>query len=160
MTIRLLLLDGDQTLWDHPDLSSLILPLRRKSPLTLVDAIGTQVSLQSDAKETLQGLKKLGVITALVTWNRPEQVFAVLQLFGISDLLDYVKAENTPHKDVVIADLMKELKSKGRSIPASKTLYVDDKTRHLEKTRERVGPIGFLQFGVDIKQLSELLHLV
>ena len=157
--IELLLLDADGTLWDHPDLSSLARPFKRESEGTITDRNGVVVTLRPGAKETLRELRRRGVATALVTWNRPEYVAEGLKAFGIADLFDYVRAEDSPDKHLLIARLMEELKETGRAVSPERVLYVDDRTLHLEKTREVVGPVRFLQFGVDVKRFEEILLL-
>ena len=74
LVIRLVVFDADLTLWNHPDISSLKLPFKCVDEKTIVDANGTCINLFEGVKYVLQELRRKGLIVALVTWNKPEQV--------------------------------------------------------------------------------------
>jgi magnesium-dependent phosphatase-1 len=67
LRIRLVILDADRTLWDHPDISSLTLPFKKVDKNSLIDAKGEAISLFDGIIDLLKGLKERGLIISLVT---------------------------------------------------------------------------------------------
>jgi len=60
----------------------------------------------------------------------------------------------------MIKRLLADLAAEGRAVRPEEILYVDDSIRHIEKVRKEIGPVGFLQFGVDITRMPDVLgHL-
>ena len=77
---------------------------------------------------------------------------------SLGHYFDHKKVEPHPHKQQTISALFAELAASGVRLAPDEVLYVDDRTIHLDAVREAVGPIRFLQYGVDIRSLDEVLR--
>jgi magnesium-dependent phosphatase-1 len=155
--VRLVILDLDLTLWDHRNVTALALPFRRIGDDTVEDERGVRVSLYPGVRRLLDGLRTRGLIIACASWNDPRPVEAIFDLLGLGHYFDHKKVEPHPHKQQTIGALFAELAASGAPLAADQVLYVDDRTLHLQAVRDAVGPIQFLQFGVDIQSLDEVL---
>ena len=160
MAIRLVILDGDGVVWDHPDLSALTPPFRRLGPDRLVDSEGRGASLTQGIRKLLKGLAERGVIIALASWNRPEPVREALQQFGIQPYFRVVAAEPHPDKHRMIERILRRLMEEGVEVAPHQILYVDDRRIHLGEIRRAIGRVHFLQMHVDVKDPAEILEYV
>ncbi|HEV8353110.1 MAG TPA: magnesium-dependent phosphatase-1 [bacterium] len=160
MAVRLVVLDCDLTLWDHPNVSELRSPFTRADDETVVDADGIQVRLFPGAKPLLKGLRERGVLISIASWNRPEPVFEILLLLDLVDFFTRPKVEFHPYKERTITALLDELQSEGIDLMADQVLYVDDRALHLRRVKLAVGPVHTLQPGTDITDLRQVLEFV
>jgi len=158
MKIRLVILDGDGVLWDHPDLSALSLPFRVGNRDTIVDAHGERVRLIKGVRKLLRMLAKQGIIVTLATWNKPEHVTQALQLFKVDECFRVVEACFHPDKHLMIKNILEKLMDEGVTIEPDQILYVDDRTVHIADVRKEVGDVRFLQMHVDVKDPLEILR--
>lgn len=156
--VRLVVLDCDLTLWDNPDVTALARPFRRVDEDAVEDREGVRVTLFPDARSLLDGLRRRGLVVACASWNEPEAVEQIFALLGLTGSFDFRKVENHPHKHQTIAALLDELARRGTGLRPDEVLYVDDRRIHLDEIYARVGPVRFLQYGVDIQRLSEVLE--
>ncbi|MDQ7859660.1 MAG: magnesium-dependent phosphatase-1 [Armatimonadota bacterium] len=157
MAVRLVILDCDLTLWNHPNVTALARPLRRVATDAVEDQAGVRVTLFPGVHRTLEGLRQRGLIVACASWNEPEPVEEIFTLLDLGRYFDHRKVEPHPHKDRTIRALLDELRGRGTALEPDQVLYVDDRRLHLEAVRAAVGGIRFLQYGVDIRALDELL---
>ncbi|HVH32217.1 MAG TPA: magnesium-dependent phosphatase-1 [bacterium] len=157
MAARLVILDCDLTLWDHPNVSELSLPFVRVDDQTVQDAQGVQVRLRSGARELLAGLRDRGVLISVATWNHPEPVFAIFDLLDLTRFFVLPKVEAHPHKDRTIGATLRELARDGVALRPDEVIFVDDKPMHLTQVRQALGPIQTLQVGVDVTDLRDVL---
>jgi len=160
MKIRLVILDGDGVLWDHQDLSALSLPFRLINRDTIVDTDGEKVRLLKGVRKLLRILVKRGIITTLATWNKPEHVTQVLQLFKVNEYFRFVEAHFHPDKHLMIKDILKKLMNEGVMLEPNQILYVDDRTVHMADVRKEIGDVHFLQMHVDVKYPLEILKYI
>ena len=160
MAVRLVILDCDLTLWDHHNVSELRLPFSRVDADTVEDAAGVRVRLQSGAQDLLRGLSERGVLISIASWNRPEPVFAILDLLDLTGFFVRPKVEFHPYKERAVATLLEELAGEGIILRPEEVLYVDDRALHLRRVRAAVGPVQTLRPGTDIKDLREVLKLI
>lgn len=160
MAVRLVILDCDRTLWDHHNVSELRLPFSRIDTDTIQDAGGVRVRLQPGARGLLHALRERGVLTSIASWNRPEPVFAIFELLGLSEFFVRPKVEFHPYKERTVTSLLQELASEGVALRPEEVLYVDDRPLHLRRVRAALGPLVTLQAGVDIRDLREILNYV
>lgn len=157
MAIRLVVLDCDLTLWDHPNVTALALPLRRAEDDAVEDQAGVRVRLFPGVRRALEGLRARGLIVACASWNEPRPVDEIFALLELGRYFDHRKVEPHPHKDRTIGALLGELRDLGVALAPDQVLYVDDRRLHLDAIRAAVGEIRFLQYGVDIRSLDEVL---
>ncbi|MGQ9552268.1 MAG: magnesium-dependent phosphatase-1 [Candidatus Bathycorpusculaceae bacterium] len=160
MVIRLVIFDADKTLWSHSDISMLALPFRLINGNAISDANSETFCLFEGIRELLSELQRRNVIVALASWNEAEPVKEALRLFGIEKFFKIVKAEFHPNKHFMIEDILSELLNEGIKIKPEEILYVDDRTIHLERIVERIGPLHFVQMWVDAKTPDEILKLI
>lgn len=156
--VRLVILDLDLTLWDHRNVTALARPLERVGDDAVEDRQGVRVSLFPGARRLLDGLRERGLIIACASWNNPGPVEEIFGLLGLSPYFDHKKVEPHPHKQHTIGALLAELKAAGVALTPDEVLYVDDRTIHLPAVRAAVGPIRFLQHGVDVATLEDILR--
>lgn len=157
MSVRLVILDLDLTLWDHRNVTALARPFRRVGDDAIEDQSGVRVSLFPGVRPLLDGLRERGFIVACASWNDPPAVEEIFDLLNLGHYFDHKKVEPHPHKQQTIGALLSELASSGITLSPDEVLYVDDRTIHLDAVRATVGPIRFLQYGVDIRSLDEVL---
>ena len=158
--MRLVVLDADMTLWDHPDISSLTLPFKKVDRNSLIDAKGETLRLFDGVRDFLKGLKKRGLIVSLATWNKPEHVDEAIRLLKTKKFFKFVEAEFVPNKHLFIARILARLSEKGIQLEPHEILYVDDQTRHLKDIYDRVGRVIFLQMWRDVKEPREILTYI
>lgn len=160
MAIRLVIFDCDRTLWEHHDVAETKPPYRRVDEDTVEDARGDRVRLFPGAREVLDALLQRGLLISIASWNLPQIVSRIFDALGLTAYFTRPKVEFHPHKDRMIASLLRELAEDGIVLRPEEVLFVDDRLVMLETVRAAVGPIRTLQAGVDIADLKEVLgHL-
>ncbi len=157
MSVRLVILDCDRTLWDHHNVTELHPPFARLDAATVTDANGVAVRLLPGATALLEALRGRGILISIVSWNEPAPVFAILDLLGLRDYFVRPKVEFHPYKERMVVELLAELSADGVPLRADEILYVDDRALHLRRVRRAVGPVQVLRAGVDIRNLREVL---
>ena len=155
----MIVFDCDLTLWDHPDVSSLKLPFRLLNEDEVVDSEGEVVRLYKGVREVLRTLKDSGYILSIASWNKPEPVFQLLDLFKLRGLFTYPQVEPHPDKAKMIRRLLERLREDGIEVKPHEVVYVDDRDIHLPKILEEIGPVRFLRMWRDIKDHEDLLRL-
>lgn len=157
MSVRLVILDLDLTLWNHRNVTGLARPFQSAGDDAVVDQTGVRVSLFPGVRTLLDGLRERSMIVAAASWNEPDAVQEIFDLLDLNHYFDHKKVEPHPNKERLVAALFRDLEAAGRRVRPSEALYVDDRRIHLDAIHATVGPIRFLQFGVDIKQPGEIL---
>lgn len=160
MAIKLVVFDADKTLWSHPNVSDLTLPFKLVNPDVVSDAKGDTFHLFDGIREMLKTLQELGIITTVASWNKSEPVKQALQLFSIGKFFKVVKVEFHPNKHLMIESTLSELAEDEVKPKPEEILYVDDRDLHIDKVRERVGLIHFIQVWVDAKKPGDILEYV
>jgi magnesium-dependent phosphatase-1 len=157
LSVRLVILDCDRTLWDHADVSALTRPFRRVGTDAVEDMTGARVTLFPDTRQLLDGLRTRRLLIACASWNQPQPVNDIFTLLEIGSYFDYRKVEPHPDKHRTIGHLLGELAAHGVRLAPAQVLYVDDRRVHLDAIYETIGPIRFLQYGVDVSALTGVL---
>lgn len=160
MGIRLVILDADMTLWNHPDISSLTLPFKKIDKNSLIDAKGETLKLFDGIRDFLKGLKERDLITSLVTWNKPAHVDEAIHLLEINKFFKFIEIEDTPNKHLLVTRILARLSERGVQLEPHEILYVDDKTRHLKDIYNKVGRVIFLQMWKNVKDPYEILTYI
>jgi magnesium-dependent phosphatase-1 len=156
--VRLVILDLDLTLWDHRNVTALSRPFARAGDDSVEDRQGVRVSLFPGVRQLLDGLRERGLIIACASWNDPGPVEEIFGLLRLSHYFDHKKVEPHPNKQHTIGALLAELAAADVVLAPDEVLYVDDRTLHLAAVRAEVGPIRFLQYGVDVATLEAILR--
>jgi magnesium-dependent phosphatase-1 len=157
VTIKLVILDLDRTLWDHHNVTELRAPFSRVDAQTVADADGVPVRLQPGARELLDTLRERGILISIASWNEPAPAFAILETLGLRDYFVHPKVEFHPYKERMVSDLVQELTAEGVRVRPEEILYVDDRALHFKRVRHAVGPVQTLQAGVDIRDLRDVI---
>jgi magnesium-dependent phosphatase-1 len=157
MTVKLVILDLDRTLWDHHNVTELRAPFTRIDAQTATDATGVHVRLQPGARALLDTLRERRILISIASWNEPAPTFAILEALGLRDYFVHPKVEFHPYKERMVSDLVRELSDKGVRLRPEEILYVDDRALHLRRVRLTVGPVQTLRAGVDIRDLRDVI---
>ena len=172
--MKLIAFDGDHTLWDpvsglnlsdrtptddvgYPDFRYESLP---DDPLTVRRDDGALFRLRPEAREVMEELRRRGVLVGVVSYNHDGNVRRVLEAFGLLGLVDYVVAEWHTGKDRMLGKLLEAARRDGHGLSESDMMLVDDDPEQIYRLQcERMG-VGFRCFGVDVKDLREVLQVV
>lgn len=157
MTVKLVILDLDRTLWDHHNVTELRAPFTGIDAQTVADATGVHVRLQPGARALLDTLRERGILISIASWNEPAPTFAILETLGLRDYFVHPKVEFHPYKERMVSDLVRELSAEGMHVRPEEILYIDDRALHLRRARGSVGPVQVLQAGVDIRDLHDVI---
>ena len=152
--------DADGTLWEHSDISSLSLPFSKIDENTLVDRNGVEIRLFPDVRRVLKKLTARGIVVSMASWNKPEPVFEALRALDILRYFTHPKVEFHPNKHEMMKVLLTDLEAEGTTVKPEEILYTDDQTWHIEKIRKHIGAIRFVQFGVDITAIIDVLKFL
>jgi len=155
---KLVALDLDKTLWDHPDISSTIPPYRRVDADAIADSLGSLIRLRRGAREVLRELKRRGIALAVVSWNNYDIAVEALRALDLLDLFDIVIIEPHPHKDLMFKRLLKWARRKG--IEAGDVIFLDDNPEMVEKVKRAWPAVRTLRFGHDVYSFEDLLGLL
>lgn len=167
--MRILVLDGDDTLW--VPLSGLFLSDRAPddvqgadftfqptpdSPNVVRRSDGALFELREDAVPVLADFRRHGSLTALASYNRLTNVNNILIAFGIRDLFDYVVAEWHSDKGLMLREIVEAARQDGHKVAFEDVCLVDDDYYGLYAEQcKRLGA-RFLCFGKDVHALSDL----
>lgn len=157
MTVKLVILDLDRTLWDHHNVTELRAPFTRIDAQTVADATGVRVRLLPGARELLDTLRERGTLISIASWNEPAPAFAILEALGLRNYFVHPKVEFHPYKERMVSDLVREVSEDGVHLRPEEILYVDDRALHFRRVRGAVGPVQTLQAGVDIRDLRDVI---
>lgn len=160
MAVRLVIFDCDLTLWDHPNVTALVVPFTRIDADTVTDAVGAQVRLTPGAREVLEELRARNILISIASWNQPVPVFALFELFELATYFTRPKVEPHPYKERMIGALLHELAAEGIHLKPDEVLYVDDRALHLRRVCEAHGPIRTLCPGADICDFREVVRYI
>ncbi len=155
-TLRLLMLDLDRTVWDHPDVTSTSPPYVKVGD-HVVDGRGEHIRLLPGVPDLFRWAASHGVALAAVSWNDPAKALAVLDAFSLTPYFRYLYIEPHPMKHVLIGRLIERYVAEGGPKNFAEMLYIDDKDVHVYDVWRYVGPVPFLQLGRDLADYRVLL---
>jgi len=156
--VKLVVFDLDHTLWDHPNISSLVFPLKLVTRDSVEDAEHSRVTLFIGIRETLEALRDRGLVLSVASWNDPAPVLELLRLLGLRGLFKHIQVE----WDVPKVDMIRKIVSLvGRDlrmdVRPEEILFVDDNEKHHEVVREKEKGIRLAKAWVNPKSSTELL---
>ena len=157
---KVLVLDLDMTLWNHPDISALTLPFKLEDRDVIVDSRGVRVMLYPGVRELLRWARTSGKVISIASWNNPEPALEALRLFGILDYFFKPKIQYHPHKHLMLLELIRDLEELGYRVHPEDIVYVDDRDIHLGEIYSRVGRVRYVQMWRDARDHWELIKLL
>ncbi len=162
--VRLLVLDCDRTMWDHADVSETTPPYRLISPGRAADSRGETISLLPGLRQLLSEARRRDAAVSVASWNRPEPVFALFDLFRLRRAFVHPVVEFHPHKDRMLRAILAALTAEGstprlardpESLSAA-TVFVDDNPTHAVSTLSAFPRLRVIQMGVDVAAPREV----
>ena len=138
--VRLLVLDGDDTLWqpldgtccsertpDDPeggaDFGFAAAP---GDPDLAIREDGVRFRLLPGARATLERLHGAGIGLALASYNHPRPIRALLDAFGLLPLFRQIVAVWSRDKAAMLETILAGERAAGRPLPPEAVLFVDD----------------------------------
>jgi magnesium-dependent phosphatase-1 len=157
--VKLVVFDLDRTLWDHPNVSSLVFPLKLVTSDSVEDAEGSRVTLFRGIRETLEAFRDRGLVLSVASWNDPPPVLELLRLFGLEGFFRYPQVEWDVPKVEMIRTIVRLVRRNLRvDVRPEEILFVDDNERHHEIVREQEKEIRLAWAWVNPKSPLELLQ--
>jgi magnesium-dependent phosphatase-1 len=166
--ISLIVFDGDDTLWygldggfisgvDYRDPGRTDFTFNKSGFDEILRSDGQRFHLFPEIRSTLDELTNKNVLISMASYNHRQPVMAALKAFEILDYFLQPCVEWSSKKDQMIKTIHGNLKRDGFLVAPETTLFVDDD--HMGRYREQMAGIGvhFLQRGVDIQDLKQLL---
>jgi magnesium-dependent phosphatase-1 len=176
IVISLVVFDGDDTLWSgldggyisgtsYPDVDRDDFNFRRLKPLLIQRDDGQRFRLYPEVPKVLPELVQRGVLVSLASYNHTKPLLRTLEAFGISGYFQHPAVEWNGRKDKMLRNILRSFTQDGFLVSPETTLFIDDDYRGLYRGQMASIGVHFLQKGVDIQDLGELLshprfHLV
>lgn len=167
--ISLVVFDGDDTLWyglDGGFISGAIYHGPGRSDyvfhhldgLTIQRNDGQRFRLFPEVPALLSELVRRNVLVSLASYNYRSPVLNALEVFEIDHFFEHAVIEWSIQKDRMIKKILRDFTRGNYLVSPFTTLFIDDD--HLGRYRQQMSSIGvhFLQKGVDINKLDELLE--
>lgn len=156
---RLVVFDLDETLWSLSDgYCALMRPPFTRHGDRVSDTSGLELTLRADARDTLDRLRRRGLLVSAASRSTPETAGAILQLLGLLDRF-LCPCFAWQDKDLSLSQILHDLEyRKGLHVPTRDVLFIDDWPSNIRDAR-KIGIPG-LVFGQDIRSLSEVLEYV
>ena len=173
-TIRLLILDGDDTLWHPvdgiccsdrtvddavgwPDFTYQADP---NDPDRIVRDDGVRFALNPGARELLTAVTAAGGACALASYNYPGNLDRALTAWGIRAYFRQVVGHWHARKGEMLAEILTLEAARGHAVRPDQALFIDDDPYGTYRGYAAALGVRFLQMGVDIRTLGEVLERV
>lgn len=166
--ISLVVFDGDDTLWhgldggfisgaDYHDPGRGDYVFHRLDALNIQRNDGQRFRLFPEAPALLAELVRLNVLVSLASYNYRSPVVNALEAFEINHFFEHAVIEWSSQKDRMIKKILRDFTRSNYLVSPPTTLFIDDD--HFGRYRQQMSSIGvnFLQKGVEIHKLDELL---
>ena len=166
--ISLVVFDGDDTLWTGLDggyISGTIYPdydrddftFRQIKPGIIQRDDGLRFQLFPEVPAVLSELVRRGVLVSLASYNHHTPLMGTLQAFGITGYFQHLTVEWNSRKDKMLRNILRRFTQDGYLVSPMTTLFIDDDYRGIYRGQMASIGVHFLQKGVDIHNLNELL---
>ena len=156
----MVILDLDETLWDHEDASLLHPPFEKTSIDEVSDSHGVAVKLRPGARDFLSVCGEKGVIISVASWNRPEIVLPLLRALSLEETFTHPAIEFHPDKVGMIKRVFDALRSGGVDVAQDRTVFIDDREEMVRAVQRAFPRITVLRFGTDVKTFGDLAQSV
>lgn len=172
--IRLLILDGDDTLW-HPvdgiccsdrvadDAEGWPHFSYRPDPADpdrIVRDDGVRFALNPGARALLAAVTAAGGTCAMASYNYPGNLDRALTAWGIRPYFSQVVGQWHTRKDEMLAEILTLEAARGHTVRPDEALFIDDDPYGKYRGYAAALGVRFLQMGVDIRELGEVLERV
>ncbi|HUS13662.1 MAG TPA: HAD family hydrolase [Chloroflexia bacterium] len=155
--IRLLVLDGDHTLWQPLDIicaseryaddpeggTAFRFQALADDPDTIIRDDGVRFALMPGARALLERLHGAGVRLAIASYNHAPPIVAMLEAFGLLPLFGHVVASWSSDKGAMLRTI---LAAEPGSVP-EETLFVDDDPYGIYRPMAAAIGVRFAQMG-------------
>jgi len=145
----MVVIDLDETLWDHPDVTKTNPPYRRVGRLSIVDSNGERIKVRDGWVKSLMALKSIGVKLGIVSWNDPYRACEALAALGLRSIFDYIVVENHPDKRKMFKRLMDI-----SGINPENILFIDDNAQMIRRVKEAYPKVHVTVYSGEIPNLS------
>lgn len=167
--ISLVVFDGDDTLWKGLDggyISGTIFPdydrddftFRKIKPDIIQRDDGLRFQLFPEVPKVLSELARMGVLVSLASYNHNAPLMGTLQAFGITGYFKHLAVEWNSRKDKMLRNILRRFTQDGFLVCPETTLFIDDDYRGIYRGQMASIGVHFLQKGVDIHNLNELIE--
>jgi magnesium-dependent phosphatase-1 len=157
--IKLVVFDLDRTIWNHPNVSSLVLPLKLVALDSVKDACGSEVTLIKGILETLETMTERGLAISVASWNDPPIVLELLRLLKLQRFFRFPQIEwDVPKIQMIRAIVSAIQRTEGMQIEYDEILFVDDKDEQLRAVREANRQIRLAKAWAKPKSPQQLLE--
>jgi magnesium-dependent phosphatase-1 len=167
--ISLVVLDGDDTLWygldggfisgvTYQDVGRDNFTFTPLSPDVIQRSDGQRFQLFPEVRSVLNELHARGALVSLASYNCPAPVYNALKAFGLQEQFQHPVVEWSSQKDHMLKQIIRAFQEDGFAVEPANTLFIDDdRYGRYRPQMARLG-VAFLQRGVDIHDLSEILE--
>ncbi len=160
MSIKLIILDCDKTLWSHEDISSMKPPFELVDKDVLIDSVGEELRLNEGVRDFLNYVKNRGILLAVASWNIREFVIEALEKLELDKYFDYIVVEFHPNKELMVDKILKYFNSLGVGVHEGEVLFVDDNIDMIRKVKKLFPQMIIIHYGVDVKNFYELIRFL
>ncbi len=174
--IRLIVLDGDHTLWhpvdviccservlDDPDGSAdfTFRPDAQDPDLAIRDD-GVRFRLAPGARAVLADLHGRGVRLAMASWNHAAPIRSLLTAFGLLPLFSQVVGEWSSDKAAMLRTILAAEEAAGRQTAPESVLFVDDDPEARYRAMAAAVGTRFAQMGnpAEVRSFADIARLV
>ncbi len=166
--ISLVVFDGDDTLWKGVDggyISGTIYPdydrddftFHPLKPLLIQRDDGLRFQLFPEVPTVLSELARRGVLVSLASYNHHKPLMGTLQAFNLIGYFQHLAVEWNSRKDKMLISILRSFTKDGYLVSPDTTLFIDDDYRGIYRGQMASIGVHFLQKGVDIQDLNDLL---
>jgi len=165
--IHLVVWDLDDTLWSVTDKNTghrTIITSCGLSPYRGIDNDTIEntkciVHLKTGVRETLSGLKKMGIRLSIASINNYEQGYHALSSFGLAPLFDDIQI-NWNRKDIMIQDTLNKLRNEHICIADNEIMFLDDRDHNLLDAYDKFKGIVLLNSAEDYQDAREIFKYI
>ncbi|HMA36480.1 MAG TPA: HAD family hydrolase [Chloroflexia bacterium] len=173
--IRLLVLDGDHTLWQPVDVTcaterypddpqghdQFAFQAAADDPDLIIREDGVRFALLPGARATLEQLHAAGVRLAMASFNHLAPIRAMLDAFGLQPLFSQVVAFWAPDKLTMLRTILAAEATAGHTYTPDAVLFVDDDPAGEYRPMAATAGTRFAQMGnpTEVQSFADIARL-
>lgn len=166
--INLIVFDADDTLWqgldggfiagvNYQDEGRDDYTFHRLDELHIQRNDGQRFRLFPEVPGLFPELVRRGVLISLASYNRAGTLQRAMQTFEMTHFFQHPAVAWSSRKDCMLQSILKKFDQDGYHVTPQSTLFIDDDIHGKYRPQMAEMGINFLQRGVDIQDLSEIL---